>query len=114
MNEEKEEETKVLVGGRLITLKTLKQKYADITIADTPGNFKVIETLEKTDKPLTRHDMAKITNMTPSYVASILKKLIEKQYITKFRIGRSKILYYLLTEKGYNLSKTLEPRKSIE
>jgi len=105
--EEEEKETKVYVGGNLIPLKQLEQKYAEISIAGTPGNIKVIEILTNAEKPLTREDIAKKANMSTGYSRDILKSLIKKEYVVEFRIGKARTLYFLLTEKGLELSKEI-------
>ena len=102
-----EGETKVYVEGKLIPLKELERKYAEISLAGTPGNVKVIETLTKAEKPLTREDIAKKASMSAGYIRDILKSLLKKKYVLEFRIGSTRTLYYLLTEKGLKLSKKI-------
>ena len=101
------EEEKVYVEGKLIPVKELERKYPEISLAGTPGNIKVIETLTKAEKPLAKADIAKKTNISEGYTRDILKTLIKKKYVLEFRIGRARTLYYLLTEKGLRLSKKI-------
>jgi len=105
---EKESETKVIVGGKPITLEELKKKYSAITIAGTPGNVRVMDVLATTDKPLDRRDIANKTQMTSGYTRDILKKLMKQELVLEFRMG-GRILYYLLTEKGFSFYKKLKP-----
>lgn len=97
------EEVKVVVGGKVIPLKDLKKQYAELTISGVRGNVKLMQLLAQTEKPLTRHDIAKETNMTPGYVADRLKKLAKQGYILEFVMGKVRFKYYLLTEKGLDL-----------
>jgi len=106
MTEEKAE-TKVLVNGKLVPLKDLERRYAEVIIAAVPGNVRIVEALLKADKPLTRHDVAKRANMSAAHATNILKSLTKKDYILEFRMGRSRHKYYLLTEKGLKFSETV-------
>ena len=105
-NKEKAE-TKVVVDGKLVPLKDLEKRYAEVIMAAVAGNVRVAEVLLKTDKPLTRHDVAKKANMSTGYATDILKGLAKKDYVLEFRMGRSRHKYYLLTEKGLRFSETL-------
>ena len=104
---EEKAETKVFVDGKLVSLKDLERRYAEIIIAAVPGNVRIVEALLKADKPLTRHDAAKKANMSVAYATQILKTLAKKGYVLEFQMGRSKHKYYLLTEKGLRFSETL-------
>ncbi|MDH5266205.1 MAG: hypothetical protein OEW62_00850 [Candidatus Bathyarchaeota archaeon] len=107
MSKEEEKETKVYVEGKLIPLRELEKEYAEISIAGTLGNVKVIGVLAKAEKPLDYTAIARRTNMSQGYSRSILKSLAKKKYVLEFRIGRARTLYYLLTEKGLKLSKDI-------
>ena len=104
---EEKAETKVVVDGKLISLKDLEKRYAEVVMAAVKGNVRIVETLLKADKPLTRHDVAKIANMSTAYASDILKRLAKKGYVLEFRMGRSRHKYYLLTEKGLKFSETV-------
>jgi len=104
---EENKETKVLVGGELITFEQLKQKYADLMVSGTSGNVRVIDILATADRPLNRGDIAKNSKLTKGYARDVLKRLIEKGLVMEFRMG-GRTLYYLLTEKGFNFYKKLK------
>jgi len=76
-------------------------------MAAVAGNVRIVETLSKADKPLTRHDVAKRANMSVAHATNILKILAKKGYVLQFRMGRSRHKYYLLTEKGLEFSETI-------
>jgi len=101
MSKEETYKVKVFVGGKLVTLEELKQKYADMVISGIPGNIRVIETLAETDRPLNRHEIAKKVKMSPGYTRDILKHLLNKKLVVEFQMG-GRVNYYLLTEKGFN------------
>ena len=107
MSEKEISETKVLVGGKLVTLEQLKQTYADIMVGGTPGNVRVMDTLSVADRPLDRDDVAKKAKLTKGYTRSVLKRLIKKDLVMEFRMG-GRLLYYLLTEKGFDFYKKMK------
>jgi len=102
-----EEEVKVVIGGKLVSLKDLEKQYADISISGAPGNVKVMQVLTKTEKPLTRQDIAKQVKMTVGYVASLLKRLVKQEYVLELEIRKVRNKYYLMTEKGFSFFKKL-------
>jgi len=104
---EEEKETKVFVGEKLVPLKDLEKQYAEITIAGVHGNVKVVQTLLKATKPLTRHDVAKQSLMSTGHSITILKQLAKRGYVIEFRMGSGRHKYYLLTEKGLRFSKKI-------
>ena len=101
-----EEETMVYVEGKLISVKELEKKYEKISIGKTPGNVKIVETLSEAEKPLSKTEISKRASLSQAYVRHILKTLLKKGYVLEFRIGRGRTLYYLLTEKGVELSES--------
>ena len=107
MSKIEEKETMVYVKGKLTPLRQLEREYAEISIAGTRGNIKIIEVLTKAEKPLSKVDIANKANMSLGYTRDILKPLVKKKYVLEFRIGRARILYYLLTEKGLKLSEKI-------
>ena len=76
--------------------------------ARAPSNIRIMQYLAKTDKPLTRWDVAKQVKMTTGYTAALLKRLVKEGFVLEFDMKGSNFKYYLLTEKGYNLIKTVE------
>ena len=107
MSDKEISETKVLVSGKLVTLEELKQTYADIMVGGTPGNVRVMDTLATADRPLNRDNIAKKAKLTSGYTRSVLKRLIKKGLVMEFRMG-GRILYYLLTESGFNFYKKMK------
>jgi len=106
MSEKEKEEIKVYVNGKLMSLEDLTKEYPEITLSRSSGNTKVIETLTKTEKPLNRKDIAKRTGLSTAYARSILKKLVKEEYVLEVSFG-SRVLYYLLTQKGLKLSEDI-------
>ena len=104
---EQEQETKVLVSGKLVPVRELEKQYPELTIAGKRGNIKVLEVLLKADKPLTREDVGKEAKMSVGYAIDILKKMVKSGYILEFQIGKGRHRYYLLTEKGVKFARSV-------
>ena len=111
MSTEEKKETKVYVDGKLVPLKQLEKEYPEISLAGTPGNVRVMETLTKAEKPLNRKEIATRTKLSAIYTRDILKSLIKQEYVLEFQMG-GRTLYYLLTEKGLKLSQEIVTQKS--
>lgn len=107
MSEEEEKKaTIVYVKGKLVPLKELEKEYPEISLASSPANVRVIETLTKAEKPLNRKEVAKKSALSEAYTRDILKSLGKKKYILEFKLG-GRTSYFLLTEKGLKLSKEI-------
>lgn len=104
MTERNKGEVKVYVKGKLIALKDLEKEYPQISLTGTPGRIRLIESLAKAEKPLTRKDIAERIGISSAHTRSLLKKLAKMSYVLEFHIG-GRTLYYLLTEKGLELAK---------
>ena len=103
-----EKQNRVWIGGKLITLSELQQQFDVISTTGTKSSARIIEVLANADKPLTRKDIANRVKITNSYAATVLKNLIKRNLVLTFDVKGSNYMYYVLTEKGYNLSKTLK------
>lgn len=106
MSKEEEKETKVYVKGKLIPLKDLEKEYPEIRLSSSPANVRVVEVLTKTEKPLSRSEIAKSTNLSGGYTRDVLKRLVKHGYVLEFRLG-GRTSYFLLTEKGLKLFKQI-------
>lgn len=104
---EQEQETRVLVAGKLVPVKELEKQYPELTISGKRGNIKVLEVLLKTEKPLTRVDVGKEAKMSTGYATDIVKKMAKSGYVLEFQIGKGKLKYYLLTEKGAKFARNV-------
>ncbi|MGD0804474.1 MAG: hypothetical protein ABSA11_10430 [Candidatus Bathyarchaeia archaeon] len=96
-----DEEQKVWVDGKLVSVTELKAKYGELSVAGTPTTRRIIEALAVAKKPLTRSDIAKAAALAShQYVAGILKKLAKDGYVMEIEMPGTNYKYYLLTEKG--------------
>jgi len=101
-----EKSNRVWVGGKLITVSELQNQFDVISTTGEKSSARVLEVLANTDKPLTRKDIANRVKITASYAATVLKNLVKRNLVLTFDVKGSNYKFYVLTEKGYNISKT--------
>lgn len=106
MSKTEEKETKVYVKGKLVPLKELEKDYPQLVLAGTAGNIRVFEILSQAEKPLNRKEIAERTGLSTGYARDILKRLVKEDCVLEFQIG-GRTLYYLLTERGLEVSKEI-------
>ena len=111
MSAEEKKETLVYVKGKLVPLKELEKEYPAIILSSSSANVRVMETLTKAEKPLSRKEIATKAGLSEVYTRDVLKKFAEKEYVLEFQLG-GRTRYFLLTEKGLKLSKEMASQKA--
>jgi predicted transcriptional regulator len=94
--------TVVVIGGKKTTISEVKKSYANLEFLSKASAINVVNVLLTTKQPLTREQIAKQVNLSVGYTIDVLKNLIKYDYVANFHIGKRKLIYYALTEKGYN------------
>jgi predicted transcriptional regulator len=102
MSKEEQKEIMVYVKGKLVPLKDLEKEYPQISMGATPGKVRVIEVLAEAEKPLNKAEIAKKAGLSEVYTRYTLKELVKGKFAVEFQLG-SRVLYYLLAEKGVKL-----------
>jgi predicted transcriptional regulator len=92
----------VVIGGKKTTVAEVKKTYANLEFLSKTSAINVVNVLLKAKEPLTREQIVKQVNMSLGYTVDILNNLIKYDYVANFHIGKRKLIYYALTEKGYN------------
>jgi hypothetical protein len=92
----------VVIDGKKTTVGEVKKSYASLEFLSKASARSVVNVLLKTKEPLTREQIAKQVNMSVGYTIQVLNIFIKYDYVANFRIGQRKLIYYALTEKGYN------------
>jgi len=107
---DKVENRKVVIGEKAITIEQARKQYLFLTIANSPNAVKILSTLRRTDRPLTRTDIAENIEVTVEYTSKLLSDLIYGGFVAEFRM-ESRTKYYALTEKGFEFIKELKSNK---
>ena len=97
-----QDSTIVVIGGKKITVADVKKSYASLEFLTKTSAINVVNVLLNSKEPLTREQIAKRANISVGYTVEVVNSLIKYDYITNFHIGKRKLIYYALTEKGYN------------
>lgn len=102
--------TIVYINGRKTTIGDVQKSYAKLSFLSKISAMTVVSTIINSKDPLTRTQIAKQSKLSVGYTIDILNNLIQFGYAVSFHIGKRKLIYYAITEKGYNSleSKTRE------
>jgi predicted transcriptional regulator len=92
----------VVIDGKKTTIADVKKSYASLEFLSTPSAMSVVEVLLNSKEPLTRERIAKAANISVGYAIYVLNNLVKYDYVANFHIGKRKLIYYALTEKGFN------------
>lgn len=92
----------VVIGGKKTTVAEVKKSYANLEFLSKASAMSVVRALHNSKEPLTREQIAKASGISVGYTIDVLNNLIRYDYVVSFHIGQRKLIYYALTEKGYN------------
>jgi predicted transcriptional regulator len=95
--------TIVIMGGKKTTIAEVKKSYANLEFLSKASAVDVVNILLNGKEPLNREQIAKQANLSLGYTIEVLNNLIKYDYVAQFRIGKRKLIYYALTEKGYDV-----------
>lgn len=112
MNENSDKSsTVVIIGGKRMTIADVKRSFADLEFLSKESSMRIVTVLMNAEEPLTREQIAEKAKLSKPYTIDILKRLINYDYIVSFHIGKGKLLYYAITEQGYDAIKSKESEK---
>ena len=94
--------TIVIIGGKKATIAEVKKSYARLEFLSKASAMTVVNILLATKEPLTREQIATQAKLSVGYTIDVLNNLVKYDYVVQFHIGKRKLIYYALTEKGYN------------
>jgi DNA-binding transcriptional regulator GbsR (MarR family) len=92
----------VVIGGKKTTIAEVKKSYANLAFLSKTSAMNVVSVLHNSTEPLTREQIAKQAGISVGYTIEVLNNLIKFDYVANFHIGKRKLIYYALTEKGYS------------
>lgn len=95
--------TVVYIDGKKTTVGEVQKSYAKLSFLSKASAMNIVKTLIKAKDPLTRDKIAKEAKLSVGYTIDLLNKLIEYGYVVPFHIGKRKLIFYAMTEKGYNV-----------
>lgn len=104
--------TVVVIGGKKITIGEVQKSYATVGFLSKHSAMKVVQVLLTAKEPLTREQIAEQAKLSVGYTIDVLKSLIKYDYIVPFRIANRKLIFYAMTEKGYNMLANKEEKSS--
>lgn len=105
--ENKEENKKIVIGEKVLTIKQALKEFSFITLENNPRVWEILSVLMKVDRPLTRSEIAKRVDLSKEYTVRLLNEMVAGEFVAGFRMGTREI-YYALTEKGYDFAKSFE------
>nr|MDO8098454.1 hypothetical protein [Candidatus Njordarchaeota archaeon] len=92
----------VVIGGKRLTISDVRKSFGELEFLTTGGAVKVIDILINTQEPLTREQISSKADLSMGYVVEVLRKLLAYDYVAAFHIGKRKLIYYAITDQGYN------------
>lgn len=104
--------TVVVIGGKKITIGEVQKSYATVGFLSKQSAMKVVQVLLTAKEPLTREQIAEKAKLSVGYLIDVLSDLIKYEYIVPFRIANRKLIFYAMTEKGYNMLSSKEEKSS--
>ena len=94
--------TVVVLDGKRTTIGEVQKSYATVSFLSKPAAKRLVQVLLVAKEPLTREQLAEQAKLSVGYAIDVLKNLVKFGYIAPFRIGSRKLIFYALTEKGYD------------
>jgi hypothetical protein len=94
--------TVIFINGKKTTVGEVQKSYATLGFLSKQSAMKVVQVLLTAKEPMTREQIAEQAKLSVGYTIDILKNLITYGYTIPFRIANRKLIFYALTEKGYN------------
>jgi DNA-binding HxlR family transcriptional regulator len=88
-----------------ISRKEFEKKYSGMSLADSSDSAHTVETLAKSEKPLSRKEIAEASGSSSGHVANKLKSLVSNGYVLEFQVRGTS--YYVLSQKGLKLSQDI-------
>lgn len=104
--------TVVVIGGKRLTIEEVQKSYATIGFLSKPAAMKIVKVLLNAKEPMTREQIAEQAKLSVIYTIDILNGLIKYEYITPFHLGGRKLIFYAMTEKGFNALSSKEEKTS--
>lgn len=92
----------VVIGGKRITIHDVKKSFAELELLTKGGAIKIVDVLINAQEPLTREQISDKASLSMGYTVDVLNRLLAYDYVASFRIGTRKLIYYAITERGYN------------
>lgn len=94
--------TMVIIDGKKLTISEVKRSYAKLEFLSKSSSKSIINVLLSAKEPLAREQIAARAKLSRGYTINVLNDMVRYEYVASFRIGKRKLIYYALTEKGYN------------
>lgn len=94
--------TVVYMDGKKTTVGEVQKSYAKLSFLSKTSAMNIVKALINTKEPLTREQIAEKAELSCGYTIQILNNLIQYGYVIPFHIGKRKLIFYAITEKGHN------------
>jgi DNA-binding transcriptional regulator GbsR (MarR family) len=94
--------TVIFIGGKKTTVGDVQKSYATTGFLSKASAMRVVQVLFNAKEPMTRKQIAEQAKLSEGYSVDVLNNLIQYNYVVTFHIAKRKLLFYALTEKGYN------------
>ncbi|MGD0643384.1 MAG: hypothetical protein ABSA75_00585 [Candidatus Bathyarchaeia archaeon] len=105
--------TVVVIGGKKTTIGEVQKSYATVSFLSKLSAMKVVQVLLTAKEPMTREQIAEQAKLSTGYTIDVLKSLIKYEYVVPFRIGSRKLIFYAMTEKGFEMLANKEKSSSV-
>jgi DNA-binding MarR family transcriptional regulator len=92
----------IFIDGKRITIGEVQKSFATLAFLSKHSDTKVVQVLLTAKEPMTREQIAEQAKLSVGYTVDVLNNLIKYEYIVQFHIASRKLIFYALTEKGYN------------
>ena len=94
--------TVIFIGGKKTTIGEAQKTHATLVFLSKPAAMKIVQVLLNSKEPLTREQIANQAKLSIGYIIDILDSLLKYDYVVSFRISNRRLIFYALTEKGFN------------
>ena len=94
--------TVIYIGGKKTTIGEVQKSHATLLFLSKPSAIKIAEVLLNSKEPLTREQIANQAKLSVGYTIDVLNTLLKYDYIVPFRISNRRLIFYAVTEKGFN------------
>ncbi len=99
--------TVIYIDGKKTTVGEVQKSRAELSFLSKTSAMNVVKALLQSKEPLTREQIAEEAKLSVGYTVHVLNNLIRYGYVVGFHIGKRKLIFYAITEKGHNALATM-------